>query len=167
MLGYYCLMNKLNFLSNFLKVRTAYAHCDIPCGVYDVQNLQMAAHTIVRMTQLFSQIKRDDETRVEHDVSRVTSIKEKHGGIIEEELGTLDHDYFKPEHHESFPELRELITDTIKLSVITRQKIDPESGDKLLENTLKISEIFYKTKNLTPVRVPSGYPTGGEIVMHS
>ena len=31
---------------------TAYAHCDIPCGIYDPHLAQIAALTVVRMHQL-------------------------------------------------------------------------------------------------------------------
>ena len=149
-----------------MPLKTVYAHCDIPCGVYDVHNVQMAAHTVIRMTQLLSEVKRESETKAEHDIARLTHVKEKHGALIEEELGTLENDYFKPEHHREFPELKELISNAVKLSITVRQNIDMESAEKLLSETQKIAEIFYKTKNFEPVRISSGYPTNGEIVSH-
>lgn len=159
-------MKLLSYIINFIPLQTVYAHCDIPCGVYDVHALQMAAHTVIRMTSLISEIKRDNETKAEHDLARVVHVKEKHGHLVEDELGTLENDYFKPEHHKEFPELADLLKSAVKLSITVRQNIDMDSANKLLEDTQKIAEIFYKTKKLEPVRVPSGYPTGGEIVMH-
>ena len=159
-------MNAVSYVLSFIPSKTAYAHCDIPCGVYDVHNVQMAAHTVIRMTQLLSEVKRESETKAEHDIARLTHVKEKHGALIEEELGTLENDYFKPEHHREFPELKELISNAVKLSITVRQNIDMESAEKLLSETQKIAEIFYKTKDFEPVRIPSGYPTGGEIVSH-
>lgn len=159
-------MNIVSSVLNFIPAKTAYAHCDIPCGVYDVQALQMAAHTVIRMTGMLKDVKRDDETKAEHDIARIVHVKEEHGHIVEDEIGTLENDYFKPEHHKEHPELSELLKSAVKLSVTVRQNIDMDSANKLLEETQKIAEIFYKTKKLEPVRVPSGYPTGGEIVMH-
>lgn len=150
----------INRIIKLLPAKTAFAHCDIPCGIYDVQLLQMAAHTILRMTQLLG------EKDSMHDVARIVHVKEEHGGMVEEELGTLENDYFKPEHHEKFPELKELLDTAVKLSIKVRQAVDMESAKELLSKTQEIAEIFYKTKNLEPVRVASGYPTGGEIVMH-
>lgn len=151
-------------------VKKAYAHCDIPCGVYDVHNLQMAAHTVLRMTSMISELKYEDNIESKRNfasqIERLTHVKEKHGAIIEEELGTLENDYFKPEHFEKNPELKELISTAIKLSITARQNIDLGSAQKLLETSQKISEIFYKTKKFEPIRVPSGYPTGGEIISH-
>lgn len=160
-------MNLVRSLINFLPAKTVYAHCDIPCGIYDPHNAQMAAHTIIRMTQLLSEVKRDNETKAEHDIARLTRVKEDHGELVEHELGTLENDYFKDEHFKEFPELAELIKSAVKLSIKVRQNIDMDAADQLLETVMKVAEIFYKTKKLKPVRIASGYPTGGEIVSHT
>jgi len=47
-----------------------------------------------------------------------------------------------------------------------RQGIDMEAAKELLETVLQISEIFYKTKDVTPIRVKSVYPTEGEMVFY-
>lgn len=150
----------------FLPTGVVYAHCDVPCGIYDPHAAQLAAHTVVRMTQLIGELDRKDETKAEHDIARMTHVKEDHGEMVEEELGTLENDYFKEEHFNNFPELKQLISDAVRLSIKTRQSIDMESAEQLLEMILKISEIFYKTKNFVPVRVKSPYPTGREIVVY-
>lgn len=145
---------------NILPSQKAFAHCDIPCGIYDPTPAQIAAHTVLRMTQLLG------EKDSMHDVARITHVKEEHGGKVEEELGTLENDYFKPEHHEKFPELEGLLKEAVKLSIETRQQINLEKAQSLVEKVLFIAEIFYKTKNVKPVRVPSVYPTKGEIVTY-
>ena len=155
-----------NLISRIFPENVALAHCDIPCGIYDPHNAQMAAHTVLRMTMLIPQIKRDDEVKAEHDMARVTRVKEKHGAMMEEELGTLENDYFKHEHFEKFPNLKGLIEEAVKLSIKTRQNIDEEACRKMIETVMQIAEIFYKTKNLESVRIASGYPTEGEIVFH-
>ncbi|MGE5042233.1 MAG: superoxide dismutase, Ni [Candidatus Levyibacteriota bacterium] len=148
------------FFEKFLKVETVYAHCDIPCGIYDPTPLQIAAHTVLRMTGMLG-----EKTEI-HDIARIVHVKEEHGDKVEDELGTLENDYFKPEHYEKFPELKGLIADAVKLSVETRQKIDMEKAQQLVDKALQIAEIFYQTKGVTPVRVPSLYPTKGEIVTY-
>lgn len=154
-------MNVTSLIYSFFKTENAYAHCDIPCGIYDPNQAQQAAHTVLRMTQLFEEHK--DSV---HDVARIVHVKEKHGDLVEEALGTLENDYFKPEHFEKFPELRDLLATAVKLSITARQKVDMQIAEELLENVLLISEIFYKTKNVTPVRAPSVYPTKGEFVTY-
>jgi len=162
-------MNKkciLSIISKILPVKVAYAHCDIPCGIYDPNRAQLAAHTAIRMTQLLGELINDDKIKLGHDIARMTSVKEKHAEVIEEELGTLEDDYFKEEHFKEFSELKELFSNSAKLTAKIRQNIDIEAAEELLENILKVSEIFYKTKKLQPVRLKSPYPTQREIVTY-
>lgn len=161
------------FLDKVLLGKTAYAHCDIPCGIYDPHNMQMAAHTVIRMNQLIQEVSAsspeppfEERKKIISEVSRLTHVKEEHGNLVEEELGTLQNDYFKKEYYAKFANLRELLEKATKLSVKVRQNIDMEAAKELLETVLQISEIFYKTKNVTPVRVKSVYPTEGEIVTY-
>lgn len=160
------MVRPLNFIFQFVPIQTAYAHCDIPCGIYDPTPMQIAAHTIFRMTQFLKDIKREDETLAEHTVARITHVKEEHGQKLEEELDTLRNDYFKPEHYEAYPTLQTLLSEVVKLSVATRQHIDLEAASELIEKVMQITEIFYKTKGFEPIRVTSGYPTEKEIVTH-
>ena len=159
-----------NPLERFFPVKTAYAHCDIPCGIYDPHPAQMAAHTVIRMTQLISEQNYEDNIESKRlfasQIARLTRVKEEHGHLVEDELGTLENDYFKDEHFQKFPNLKDLLAKGVKLSIATRQNIDMKSAEELLETTMQIAEIFFKTKGVTPLRVKSVYPTGGEIVTH-
>ncbi|MBI2031531.1 MAG: superoxide dismutase, Ni [Candidatus Levybacteria bacterium] len=167
-------MKKIFFyILNLLPTQDVFAHCDIPCGIYDPHNAQMAAHTVLRMTQMLNDLKSskdepdfEERKKIISQLSRLTHVKEKHGELIEEELGTLENDYFKGEHFRSFPKLKGLMEKAVSLSIKTRQTIDISSCEEMTETVMEIAEIFYKTKNLTPVRVSSGYPTEGEIVTH-
>jgi nickel superoxide dismutase len=154
-------MKLLKLAFSYFPSQYAYAHCDIPCGVYDPTPLQIAAHTVLRMTNLLGE--HDDNM---HDVARIVNVKEEHGGKVEEEIGTLKNDYFKDEHYASYPELKQLLKDVVALSVKTRQTINVELSKELIEKAMQIAEIFYKTKNVTPVRVKSLYPTEGQIVTY-
>ncbi len=166
-------MKLLSLLIKLLPTRPIYAHCDIPCGIYDPHQMQLAAHTVIRMTNMINDLKPsseeppfDERKKIISQISRLTKVKEEHAGIVEEELETLWMDYFKDEHFKEYPELKDLLFETIKLSGTVRQDIDLDSANKLLANTQKIAEIFWKTKSMTPVKIPSGYPTEGEIVSH-
>lgn len=156
----------ISSLFSFLSEKKAFAHCDIPCGIYDPHNAQVAAHTIIRMTSFLDQLKRESELKAEHDIVRITHIKEKHSNILEHELLTLRYDYFKDEHFKEFSNLEDLFKNTLISISKTRTSIDIDSSTKTLELVLQISEIFYKSKNVTPVRIKSVYPTQGEIVIY-
>src|SRR5437879_12999341 len=94
----------------------AYAHCDIPCGIYDPHHAQLAAHTVVRMVDLINQLEKPGasstpEQRQEYTnkLTRYIATKEQHSEIAKNELRILWGDYFKPEHVKTFPDLHELV----------------------------------------------------------
>ena len=155
----------MKLLDNLIKIlpsRPVFAHCDIPCGIYDPYTAQMAAHTVIRMTKLLQDAGKDEKDeeedwiKLKHDVARMTHVKEEHGGIVEHELVTLWADYFKEEHLKEYPDLHDKFWKAIKLTGKVRQNIDMESAQELLKSVQEIAEIFWKTKKMEPVRVPSG-----------
>lgn len=155
-----------------LPSKIAYAHCDIPCGIYDPHQAQVAAHTIIRMNQLIDEVSAssseppfEERKKIISQVSRLTHVKEDHGKLVEEELGTLQNDYFKEEHFKKFPKLKSLLEKATALSVKTRQNIDMNAAQELLETVMQVSEIFYKSKGLESARVKAPYPTGLNIVV--
>ncbi len=163
-------MKLSNFFIKTLPSKPVFAHCDIPCGIYDPYYAQLAAHTIIRMTKLIQDLKKEVGDEVEKkfvsQLTRLTKVKEEHGEVCEEELMTLWGDYFKEEHLKEYPELHELVWKAVKLTSKVRQEINLEAAEELLANVQKIAEIFWKTKKMEVVRIPSGYPTEGEIVSH-
>src|SRR3954447_19609198 len=83
----------------------AYAHCDIPCGIYDPHAAQIAALTVVRMVQLIQglQMPGQGASKEEWDtymmqISRYTAEKEEPAKLGEQEILILWSNYFKPEH---------------------------------------------------------------------
>lgn len=140
--------------------KIAYAHCDIPCGIYDPHAAQMAAHTVIRMTNLINEAKEDV-----HKISRLTTVKEQHVELCKNEIRILWGDYFKPEHVEKHPELHELAWKVMKVGSKARQEVDLQVAEELLETVNKIAEIFWETKGLKTSKVKATfYPTGNETV---
>ncbi len=137
----------------------AYAHCDIPCGIYDPHLAQMAAHTVIRMVTLINEAGNDA-----HKIARLTAVKEQHAEICKHEVGIIWGDYFKPEHVEKFPELHETVWKIMKLASKAKQEVDLQVSEELLEAVNKFAEIFWKTKGAGTVRVKSFYPTEREMV---
>lgn len=159
----------LKALLNLFPTKTVYAHCDIPCGIYDPNRLQQAAHTVLRMTDMITDLHSDEDEsgkKFGHQLTRLVMIKEEHAEIAKHEVIILFGDYFKPEHHEKFPEINELVLKVLKTASKTKQEINKEAAEELLSLTQQIAEIFYKTKGLEPVRVKSPYPTEGELVLY-
>lgn len=156
----------LKILAFFWPLRPVFAHCDIPCGIYDPHTAQLAAHTVLRMTQLIMTSKINNTQQSIHDISRFTKVKEEHAEIVKQEIRVLWGDYFKEEHLKEYPHLHDLVFKTLKLASKARQEINEDAAKDLLLHVQQIAEIFYKTKGLTPYRVASYYPTGLEIVQY-
>ena len=151
----------LDSLIKFLPTRPVYAHCDIPCGIYDPHGAQMAAHTVLRMTQLIREAK-DDPVKL----ARLAHVKEEHAEIVKHEVTVIWGDYFKEENSKNMPDLADHVWQTLKLASKAKQEVDLEVAKALLAHVQVFAEMFYKSKDLESVRVPSGYPTEGEIVTH-
>lgn len=160
-------MNILKSISKLLPVKTIYAHCDIPCKIYDPYPAQIAAHSVIRMTQMIMELKNEgDEKKYMHDLARLTKVKEDHAEVCKHEIRVIWGDYFKPEMIEKFPEVHSLVFEIMKLASKARQAIDLEASKQLLEKVQEFAEIFFKTKDLTPKRIKSIYPTEGEMVIY-
>ena len=150
---------------------SVYAHCDIPCGIYDPISSQLAAMTVVRMVQLFGELKMGDKPTLEErntyvqKVSRFTRTKEQHAEKVETEIVTLWADYFKPEHKEKFPDLHELVWKTLKATGAARQNVDLKAAQDLLEHVNKIADIFWQTKGYKTKKVKAANPSGCEIIV--
>lgn len=162
-------------IDNVLPAKISYAHCDIPCGIYDPHLAQMAAHTVIRMVNLIDEsvasMKNNQNPTIEerrdfiHKLSRYTKVKDEHAELCKHEIRILWGDYFKPEHVGKYPELHDLVWKVMKLGSKTRQEVNLQASEELLETVNKIAEIFWKTKGMETVRAKATfYPTEKETV---
>ena len=154
-------------LERVLPEETAYAHCDIPCGIYDPHHAQMAAHTVIRMDTLIGELAEKegtDDDQFAHAIARYAEIKERHAEICKHEVRILWGDYFKPDHVEACPDLHELVWKVMMLGSQSKQTTDIQVGEQLLDTVNRIAEIFWKTKDVATTRAASHYPTGREMV---
>jgi len=152
------------FINFLYPARKVHAHCDIPCGIYDPHQAQIAALTAVRMNQLIKDLPNEDSNEVKAKLVRYVNIKEEHAELCKKELRILWADYFKPEHVEKHPELHDLFWKAMKTASKTRQEISLEVSEDLLETVRKIAEIFWSTKGAETKRQPSLQASGGELV---
>lgn len=139
-------------LVKLLPTFTAYAHCDVPCGIYDPKPAQIAAATILKMVQKIDELQLPDmsdkeQAAVYHNsITRFVWTKEEHGRKCKEELLILWTDYFKPEHLEKFPDLHDKFWKAAKLCSKNKQEVNLEAAQDLAKAVDEIAEIFYKTK---------------------
>ena len=156
----------------FFPPQSIHAHCDIPCGIYDPHEAQVASHTVLRMTSLINELKAssaepafDERKRIISQVSRLTRVKEDQAEIVKHEVRIIWGDYFKAEHIDKHDELHDLVFEIMKLSSKTKQEVNEEAAKQLLGKVQEFSEIFWETKGVKTARVKSNYPTEGEIIV--
>jgi nickel superoxide dismutase len=127
-------------LARLLPATTVYAHCDLPCGVYDPAQARIEAESILAITKKY--------LANEDPVFRTRSliIKEERGELVKHHLWVLWTDYFKPEHLEKHPGLHDLFWRATKQAGEAKHSVDPADGEKLLALIDEIAEIFAATK---------------------
>ena len=145
-------------------IEEASAHCDIPCGIYDPYLAQIAALTTVRMNQLIGDLSEGPD---DAKFARYIAVKEHHAELCKHEIRIIWGDYIKPEHVEQFPELHQIVWNIMKLGSKTKQEVNLEASQDLLDNVQKFSEIFWQTKSSSVSRQPSRQTGGGELVYPS
>ena len=155
----------VKLLEKFIRPQIVYAHCDIPCGIYDPHEAQVGAHTVLRMTQMLGELKGSD-TKTMFQAARLTKVKEEHAEIVKNQVRVIWGDYFnKPEIIEKHPEVHDLVFKIMRQASKTRQEVDVKEAEALLVSVQEFAELFWKTKDRKTVRVKSGFPTEGEIVL--
>jgi nickel superoxide dismutase len=133
-------MNIVSLLAKILPAQTAYAHCDLPCGVYDPAQARIEAESVMKIMEKYAGLHEDEQKW------RAIFIKEQRAELVKHHLWVLWTDYFKPEHLEKFPDLHDLFWRATKQAGETKKAVDPAVGQKLLDLIDEIDEIFKKTK---------------------
>lgn len=127
---------------------TAFAHCDLPCGVYDPAQARIEAQSVKAVQERYQnadKMKSAAET-VDDYKARCLSIKEERANMVKEHLWILWTDYFKPEHKEKYPQLHDLFWTATKEAGLAKKSQDPAQGQKLLDSIDEIANIFWETK---------------------
>ena len=161
------LSNRLSLIASRF-AETAYAHCDLPCGIYDPHGALIGALTVIRMMDIMKEL---ETAHTEHDVEfrnsmiRAIAIKEDHAELVKKEVRTIWGDYFKPEHIEKYPELHGLVHEIMQLASRGKQTVDRAQGLKLLEKVNRFAEIFWESKGKKTKRVKAPYKPEEKIVV--
>ncbi len=133
-------------LGRLLKPNTvAYAHCDIPCGIYDPTPAKIAADTVAKMVEKITAVT-GHEHADRNTFIRCVAVKEEHAQICKKELLILWSDYFKPEHLEKYPKLHDTFWKAAKLCSKNKQTVDAAAAAELQAAVKEIADIFWATK---------------------
>ncbi len=152
--------------------RAVYAHCDIPCGIYDPHEAQIAALTVLRMDQLIGELappamdaKPEERTVFISKMARYTAVKEQHAEKLKHEVRVIWGDYFTPDHAKQFPQTHELVWKILKQASKARQGTNVADAQELLKLVQEFAEVFWQTKGAKTKRQPSMQKSGGELVV--
>lgn len=120
-------------------IKKAYAHCDLPCGVYDPMQAKIEALSVKAIMEKYDGL--DDYNKI-----RSVVIKEQRAEMVKNHLMVLWADYFKEPHLEQFPNLHDLFWKTIKQASLCKSHNDVSIADRLIEMIDEIATIFAETK---------------------
>ncbi|MFW9853639.1 MAG: superoxide dismutase, Ni [Candidatus Thorarchaeota archaeon] len=157
----------MKIIEKILKPEIGYAHCDIPCGIYDPHLAQVAAHTVIRMVNLINDLPNRTDQANAHKFSRYIATKEEHAELVKHEIRVIWGDFIKPVHVEQFPEISDLVPRIMQQASQARQEINLEIAAQLLNSVQEFAIIFWKIKGIESVRVKAPYAgAGAELVLH-
>ena len=122
--------------------QTVFAHCDLPCGVYDPAQAKIEAQSVKASMEKYAASSDPDFK------SRAVAIKEERSELVKHHLWVLWTDYFKPNHFEAYPQLHTLFNEATKLAGAGGSKgsNDVAVADKLIAKIDELAEIFWATK---------------------
>lgn len=122
--------------------QVAYAHCDLPCGVYDPAQARIEALSVKACMEKYHASSDADFK------ARAVAIKEERSDLVKHHLWVLWTDYFKAPHFEKYPQLNALFNEATKLAGAggTKGTTDVAVADALLAKIDEIAEIFAETK---------------------
>ena len=138
-------------IKNKIKFDEVFAHCDVPCGLYDPQAALMAANTVRVMVKQIRDIEKSDQytsnpasIQIQNDLTRRIMVKEQHAELCKREILILWTDYFKAEDLPTVENLHEEVWKTVKLASYNKQNVDAEKAEELYTQVEKIAELFNK-----------------------
>ena len=142
-----------HLLDRIFGIEPVYAHCDVPCGIYDPHLAGVSAKTVWTMCKKLADLpmpgsSASAQEQLEHrnTIVRMVQTKEAHAQLCKQELLILWTDYFKPENVSPFPDLHETFWKAAKLCSYNKQHVDVAKSQELMEVVAKISDMFQKAE---------------------
>lgn len=123
------------------KVKPVFAHCDLPCGVYDPAQARIEALSVHQILEKYDSLHDEDRWRA-------VFIKEQRLELVKHHLWVLWTDYFKPEHLETYPDLHDLFWKATKQAGAVKKSVDKAESQKLLDMIDGITKIFAATQKV-------------------
>lgn len=127
-------------------IKPVYAHCDVPCGIYETDTMVHAADTCIRMDEKIADLGDPSNAESRNNFVRMVMTKEKHAQLCKEQILILWTDFFKPEHHGKYPQLHDVVWKAAKQCSKVKQGVDVSEARLLAEQVSQIASIFKEVK---------------------
>jgi len=147
-------------LDKMLNFKTAQAHCDIPCKIYDPSTAQLAALSCVRLMDLIKEVEDKGTLNVADyaQVTRLVNEKESASTEVKEAVRIIWGDYFKAPQFEQLPDAHQLTHSIMLQASKCKQSIDREEGEKLVGLVNQFAAAFWLTKGVATYSAACPYP---------
>ena len=142
------LKQTFSLLNRILPTERGYAHCDIPCGIYDPIAAKIAAQTVQKMVMRMQALQAgDDAAAYANTMSRYVMVKDEHAELCKRELRILWADYGWPNAPGGF-DLHGSFNAALKLAGRCRQQVDMAACEELVAAVDNIAAAFWATKGV-------------------
>lgn len=147
-------------------IKTASAHCDIPCKIYDPSTAQIAALTVIRLDDIITELDTQDSLSIadQAKLARLVAQKEEHAESVKQEIRVIWGDYFKQPQFDQVPSVNELVHNIMLTGSKARQGVDRADALALLDLVNQFAEAFWLTKGVATFTAVSPYPPAEKVV---
>ena len=133
-------------IESAIEPSVVYAHCDVPCGIYETDTMRHGVETVKSMTDKLLALEGKMDLQSRNNAIRMVFTKEEWAQRIKTELLILWTDYFKPEHLQKWPDLHDKIWKAAKLCSEVKRNVDSQKVTQLSAAVDEIAKIFAETK---------------------
>ena len=129
-------------------IKPVSAHCDVPCGIYEVDTLKNAARTCLKLVQDI-QVQAGcqcEDKDSQQQLIRTVMVKEEHASLCKQQIYILWSDFFKPADFKNNPDLHDQLWQATKACSAVKQSLKPEPAEKLVELVDGLVTVFEATK---------------------
>ena len=156
-----------NYLNNKSPFETVFAHCDIPCKIYDPSTALIATLSVIRLIDIINETRAGGDSssaEYENTIARCVQRKEEESEKLKQEIRIIWGDYFKAPQFEAHPEIHSLTHSIMMAASSCKQNVNREDAEKLLELVNQFAEIFWATKDVKSARKVAPYPPSLPVV---
>ena len=125
-------------------IKSASAHCDVPCGIYETDSLTTAAKTCQKLVSVAAALADAGcQTPSDHNqFIRTINQKETQAQICKDQIYILWSDYFKADDFTADTQLHTKLWQAAKACSQVKQTLDQKAADDLAANCQAVAELF-------------------------